>query len=82
MEKPSISFVLVVLILGFFLGTVIGSLLAQVFGFEFLNLSVTGGAVRVAENFYVFDRLDLMITPAGIIGLLVAIFFLYKKEKG
>jgi hypothetical protein len=82
MEKMSISFVFVTLILGLFLGTVMGSLLSQVFGMDFLNRSIFGQSITMAENFYVFKRLDITITPASLIGLILTIVFLYKKGKG
>lgn len=82
MEKISISFAIIVLLLGLLIGAVTGSLLHQIFGLEILNRSLLEHPVPVAENFYVFSRLELQLTPAGLLGFVAAAYLLYKKGKG
>lgn len=81
MGKHSISFIFLVLVLGLFIGTVAGSLLARVFGLEILNHSLFGGLV-IARDFYLVKNLELQFTPAGLLGLVLTAWLLYKtKEK-
>ncbi len=83
MGKYSISFIILVVILGVFIATVLGSLLSQVFGLDFLNYSIFGRGLKVAEDFYILKTLELRITPAGLLGLVLTGWLLYRtKEKG
>ncbi|MDH5655467.1 MAG: hypothetical protein OEZ34_06135 [Spirochaetia bacterium] len=79
MDRYSISFIFVVLILGFMIGTVSGSLLDQIFGLSVLNQSLFGESYQLINNFYLIKRLDVKLTPAGLIGLGISIWLLYKK---
>ncbi len=81
MGKYSISFVLIILIFGLFTGAVFGSLLEQVFGIGFLNIEIFSSPVKIAENFYILKNLELQLTPASLLGLVVAGWFLYKRGK-
>jgi len=79
MERHSISFVIVVLILGLLIGTVSGSLLEQVFGLDVLNQPLLDTSHGLIESFYLINRLDIRLTPAGLIGLIITIWLLFKK---
>ena len=79
MERHSISFVIVVLFLGLLIGTVSGSLLEQVFGLNVLNQSLLETSDGLINDFYLINRLDIRFTPAGLMGLLLTIWLLYKK---
>jgi len=81
MGKYSFTFVLFVLILGLFIGAVFGSLVHQVFGLEFLNRPIFSNPLKIAEDFYIIKKLELQLTPASILGLVVAGWFLYKRGK-
>lgn len=78
MDKYPIGFVLLVLFLGLFIGTVMGSLLQQVFGFTWLNVSLVKEGYAIVEDFYFLQRLEIQITPGSIIGFLVAAWYLYR----
>jgi predicted membrane chloride channel (bestrophin family) len=78
MDRYSISFVLVVLILGWFAGSVVGSFLDQMLQARLFDISLTGSWLRI-ENFYLIQILELRLTPAGLLGLVLAGVFLYKK---
>ena len=78
MDRYSISFVLVVLILGWFAGSVVGSFLDQMLQARLFDISLTGSWLRI-ENFYLIQILELRLTPAGLLGLVLAGSFLYKK---
>ncbi len=82
MGKRSISFIVLVLVLGLFIGAVAGSLLSRVFGLDFLNHSLFG-TLTIARDFYLIKNLELQLTPAGLAGLVIAGWLLYrKKEQG
>jgi len=83
MEKHSISFIILILILGLMIGSVAGSLAEQVFGFAVLNRPIPGGGIRVIDGFYLIENLTLKMTPAALIGLIASFWFLFmKKGKG
>jgi len=79
--KYSIPFIIIVLILGFFIGSVVGSLVQQVFGLEFLNRTFFDKPLKLAENFYMIKSLEINITPSGILGLILSSWFVYRKGK-
>lgn len=79
MSRFSFSFALLALLLGLFMGSVLGSLLAQIFGMEFLDRPLFADSIQVAKDFYFLQRLEIKLTPAGLIGLAAAGWFLYKK---
>ena len=72
----SISFVLVVSFFGLFIGSVLGSLFDQIFGLEFLNKGLFNIELT---DFYLFKKLEIKITFATLLGLLILIWFLFKK---
>lgn len=78
MGKFSISFVLVVLFLGAFAGSVIGSLLDQMLQLELFDYNLTDGWLRI-ESFYLIQILEVRLTPASLLGLVLTGVFLYKK---
>lgn len=82
MENFSISFVVLTLIIGLWIGTVTGSLLARVFGIGFLDMPLFGDSITLIRNFYLIERLDLRITPAALLGFAVTAILLYRKGKG
>lgn len=79
MGKFSISFVILALILGLFIGAVTGSLIHQVFGLTMLNTPMFGQSFTVAENFYILKRLEVELSPAAVIGFIITALILYKK---
>ncbi len=79
MSRFSFSFALLALFLGLFMGSVLGSLLAEVFGMEFLDKPLFADSILLAKDFYVLQRLEIKLTPAGLLGLAAAGWFLYKK---
>ncbi len=69
------------LLLSGFIGAVMGSLLETVFGLSFMNYElIPNGGIKI-NNFYIIKKLYLQITPATILGILIAIFIIYKYEK-
>ncbi len=75
-KTHSFSFVIVILFAGIFLGAVLGSLLSQIFGLDFLNY----GLFQVGfADFYIMKSIEIIPTPASLIGLMIAIWVLYKK---
>ena len=81
MGKHSISFIVLVLIFGLFIGTVGGSLIEGIFGLEFLNRPLFGGSLKVAEDFYVIKNLELRLTPAGLMGFVIVAWLLYRRKE-
>jgi len=82
MGRHSISFIVIALFFGLFIGTVAGSLLERIFGFGFLNQGLFGGSLQIARDFYIFKNLELRLTPAGLTGFVLAAWLLYRgKEK-
>ncbi len=79
MSRFSFSFAALALILGFFMGSVLGSLLKQVFGLSFLDAPLFSDSLVVAKDFYAIKRLEIRLTAAGLFGLIAAGWFLYKK---
>lgn len=69
------------LLLSGLLGAVMGSLLETVFGLSFLNYELIPGEGIKINNFYIIKKLNLQITPATIMGLLIALYLIYKYEK-
>lgn len=82
MDRTSISFVILILILGMLIGSVGGSLIQQVFGYEFLNRALPERPLVLIENFYLVHRLELVLTPGALLGLVISGIYLYKKGKG
>ena len=80
MGKRSISFTFLVLVLGLFIGAVAGSLLSRVFGIDFLNHSLFG-TLTVARDFYLIKTLELQLTPAGLLGLVLAGWLLHRTKE-
>jgi predicted membrane chloride channel (bestrophin family) len=78
MKKHSISFVILLLLLSGFLGAIMGSLLETVFGLSFLNYELLPKNGIEIEDFYILKKLNLQLTPATLIGIMIAIYFLYK----
>ncbi len=68
------------LLLSGFLGAVMGSLLETVFGLSFLNYELIPGEGIKISNFYIIKKLNLQITPATILGILIALYIIYKYE--
>ncbi len=82
MVKYSISFVLLVLFLGLMIGTVAGSLLEQIFGLGFLNLPLFGDEpLTLIKDFYFITKLEIQLTPGGLLGFAVAAYVLYRKGR-
>ncbi len=77
----SISFVILALILGMFVGAAAGSLAYQVFGLEFLNRTLMSKPWRIAEDFYLIKVLEIQVSPAALIGLVLTGYLLYKRSK-
>lgn len=82
MKKLSVSFAVLVLLLGLLGGAVAGSLLSRVFGLHFLVRELLPGDGIQVRDFYILKNLELQLTPGALIGLVAAIWLLYKKEKG
>ena len=82
MDKISISFVILALTLGLWIGGVAGSLLHRVFGLEILDVSLFGDSLNLISNFYLITRLEVRITPAAVLGFIITAILLYKKGKG
>lgn len=78
MDKYSLGYVLLVLFFGLFIGTVIGSLIQQVFGFTWLNISLIKDGYAIIKDFYLFTRVEIQLTPGSITGFLVAAWYLYR----
>ena len=80
MGKHSISFIVLVLVLGLFIGAVAGSLVSRVFGVDFLNYSLFG-TFTMARDFYLIKTLELQLTPASLVGLVLAGWLLYRTKE-
>lgn len=81
MKKHSVCYVLLLLLLSGFLGAVMGSLLETVFGLNFMNYELLpNGGIQI-NHFYIIKKLNLQITPATIMGILIAIYLIYRHEK-
>ncbi|MBI3394827.1 MAG: hypothetical protein HY042_03230 [Spirochaetia bacterium] len=80
LSRIPISFVIIALFLGMFVGAVAGSLAYQVFGLELLNKPL-GSTWRVAEDFYLIKRLEVQITPGSVLGLLITGWLIYRRSK-
>jgi len=78
-SRFSFSFAILALILGLFMGSVLGSLFQQVFGLSFLNKPLFADSIVLAKDFYALQRLEIRLTPAGLLGLIASGWFLYKK---
>lgn len=82
MVKYSISFVILVLLLGLLIGSVMGSLLEQIFGLALLNYPLFGAEpLSLIEDFYFIKRLDIQLTPGGLLGLAITAAVLYRKGR-
>ncbi len=79
LRKHSISFIILMLLLGFLLGAVMGSLIETIFGLSFLNRNILPNGGWEIKDFYVIRKLNLQITPASILGVIISIYFLYKQ---
>jgi len=79
MRRYSISFVLIVLILSMLIGAVAGSLLSQVFGLEFLDWHILPSSFKIVRDFYIIKNIELQLTPASLLGLVIAVWFLIKR---
>ncbi len=82
MKKLSVSFAVLMLLLGTFGGAIAGSLLSRVFGLDFLVLELLPGRGIQVKDFYILKNLELQLTPAALIGLIGTGWLLYRKEKG
>lgn len=78
MKGHSICFVILLLLLSAFLGSVIGSLIETIFGINFLNYELLPGKGVEVKDFYIIKELRLQLTPSTILGMGIAIFLLYK----
>lgn len=78
MKGHSVSFVVLVLLLGGLLGSVMGSLLETIFGLQFLNKEILPGKGIVIQNFYIIKELHIQITIATILGVAIALYVLFK----
>lgn len=78
MGKYPISFILIVLILGFFIGAVSGSLLGQIFGLEIFNRALLGQSLVIIEDFYVLQKVAIQLTPGAILGFIISAWLLYR----
>ena len=65
--------------MGLLIGTVSGSILEQVFGLGVLNQPLMDTSYGLIEDFYLINRLDIRLTPAGLLGLIATVWLLYKK---
>lgn len=82
MVRYSISFVLLVLFLGLMIGTVAGSLLEQIFGLGVLNYALfPNGPLTLIEDFYFITKLEIQLTPGGLLGSGIAAYVLYRKGR-
>jgi predicted membrane chloride channel (bestrophin family) len=81
MEKYSISFTVLVLVLGLLIGSVAGSLIEQVFGFPYVNMAIPERGIRLVNQFYLIENLTLKLTPASIVGFMLTIWLVYRKGK-
>ncbi|MEQ9366177.1 MAG: hypothetical protein RIF32_18190 [Leptospirales bacterium] len=82
MVKYSISFVLLVLLLGLMIGTVAGSLLEQIFGLGFLNWALFGdGPLTLVMDFYFITKFEVQLTPGGLMGFGITAYVLYRKGR-
>ena len=82
MKKLSVSFAVLMLLLGTLGGAIAGSLISRVFGLDFLVLELLPGHGIRIRDFYILKNLELQLTPAALIGLVVMGWLLYRKEKG
>jgi hypothetical protein len=82
MKKLSVSFVVLMLLLGTWGGAIAGSLLSRVFGLDFLVVELLPGRGIQVRDFYILKNLELQLNPAALIGLVVTGWLLYRKEKG
>lgn len=78
MKGHSICFIILMLLLSAFLGSVMGSLLETIFGINFLNYELLPGKGIEIKDFYLLKELRVQITPSTILGMGIAIFLLYK----
>ncbi len=81
MKGHSISFVILVLLLGGFLGSVMGSLLETIFGLQFLNTELFPGKGIVIQNFYLIKEFNMQITWATLIGVATTLYLLFKYNR-
>ena len=77
-KSYSISFAIIVLIMGFLIGAVLGSLLSQIFGMAFLNKDLFQAGFT---DFYAVKSLQISPTPAALLGFLTAAWVLYKRSR-
>lgn len=78
MDKYSIGFVVLVLFFGLMIGSVLGSLLNQVFGFTWFDIALVPENWALIKDFYLIRRLELQITPGTIVGFFVVAWYLYR----
>lgn len=81
MRANSISFIILVLLLGLLIGAVTGSLVSRIFGLEFINRPLFSTPLHVAENFYIIKNLELQPTPASLLGFVIAVWLLYRNKE-
>ena len=81
LDRFSIGFVALVLFFGLLIGSVLGSLVHQVFGFSWLDYALVPEGFAFIEDFYLIRRLELQITPGAILGFCVAAWYLYRAAK-
>lgn len=76
MDRDKIGKLLVVLVLGLFIGAVSGAIIDKLTGKEFLSVYLLKEAI-VLELYII--KVEIQLTPASIIGLVVTAYFALKK---
>lgn len=79
MGQYSISFIILVLLLGLFIGAAAGSLAENLAGVAVVN-EVIYQPLVIARDFYIIKSLEVAFTPASLIGMMVAALVLYFKR--
>ena len=76
MDKDKIGNLLIVLVLGLFIGAVSGVIIDKLTGKEFLSVYLLKQPL-ILELYII--KVEIQLTPASIIGLVVTAYFALKK---
>ena len=76
MDKEKIGNLIILLILGLFIGAVSGVIIDKLLGKEFLSVYLLKQAITL--ELYII-KVEIQLTPASIIGLVVTAYFSLKK---
>jgi hypothetical protein len=78
-DKMPVSFVILAVFIGIMIGSVAGSLLSQIFGFDFLDRSLFAESITIIHDFYFLQKVSIRLSAGSLLGFFITLILIYRK---